>query len=116
MLTFNFHRILQARAISRPHKFLISHGISPSYATRLVKNCIRSIDVVNLEKLCLALNCTPNDLLQWTPPKDLDNADNHPLSALKHEENNIVLALKSLPPGKIKEAEALLFALAEKKE
>src|SRR5689334_17573041 len=82
MLTFNLTPILKARGISKPHKFFTSNGFSPSYATRLVKNDIRSIQIDYLEKLCTILNCTPNDLIEWTPSKENEKNKSHPLQPL----------------------------------
>lgn len=39
-------------------------GISQNNLANLIKNETKSIKFENLEKICLALNCTPNDIIK----------------------------------------------------
>lgn len=39
-------------------------GISQNNLAKLIKNETNSITFSNLEKICKALNCTPNDILK----------------------------------------------------
>lgn len=38
-------------------------GISQNNLGKLIKNQTKSINFENLEKICIALNCTPNDII-----------------------------------------------------
>ena len=67
MLTFNFSRIFKARGIDKPFSYLVKVGYSDNFATRIVNNRIKRLDLADLEKLCELLQCTPNDLLEWIP-------------------------------------------------
>lgn len=42
-------------------------GIPYSVVQRLYNDKVRSIDFENLDKLCMVLGCTPNELLEFIP-------------------------------------------------
>lgn len=42
-------------------------GIPYSVVQRLYNDKVRSIDFENLDKLCMILECTPNELLEFIP-------------------------------------------------
>lgn len=44
-------------------------GIPYSVVQRLYNDKVRSIDFENLDKLCALLECTPNEILGFVPPK-----------------------------------------------
>ena len=44
------------------------HGINPRTINNLKHN--RGITVYTLERLCMILNCTPNDILEFIPDQD----------------------------------------------
>ncbi len=74
----------------------------------------RNLKVKTLEKLCLALNCTPNDLFEWRD----DGAqsllrDNHPLHALRKETVNKKFSeiMQDIPLEKLGELENYLEEL-----
>lgn len=47
---------------------------------------MNSFSLETVEKLCLSLNCTPNDLLEWVPSRDMAANTTHSLNALKRNE------------------------------
>lgn len=106
MLTYNFKRIFQLRGIVKPFSFLVKNGFSPAFATRIANNRSRRLNLPDLERLCELLNCTPNDLMQWSPEKGRDPAG-HPLAALRRENtgNTIAGMLANLPLDKLTEIE-----------
>ena len=67
MLRYNIKRILKARFITQPVGYLSKHGFSKPTAQRIVSGRTKNITTKQLEKLCLAFNCTPDDLMEWTP-------------------------------------------------
>ena len=75
MLTLNLSRIFKARAIEQPYKFLVTNGFVPFIAHKYKNSKVTQIRVDHIEKLCIALNCTPNDLFEWFPDNLLDNRD-----------------------------------------
>lgn len=44
------------------------HGINPRTINNLKHN--KGITVYTLERLCMILNCTPNDILEFIPDQD----------------------------------------------
>jgi hypothetical protein len=44
-----------------------------------------------LERLCLVLQCTPNDFYEWIPEEDSGTDANHPLNAIKKSKKVIDL-------------------------
>jgi len=68
-----------------------------------------SLDTV--EKLCLALNCTPNDLLEWTPSKNMTVNDTHALNALKRNEDfleNVNRLVNNVPLEKLEKIQEII--------
>lgn len=71
-LKFDVKRMLKARNVLHPATFLIRAGISNASAINLLKNRLGGIKWEQLQKICIALNCTPNDLFTYTGnPSDL---------------------------------------------
>ena len=48
MLTFNFSRIFKARGIEKPFSYLVKVGYSDNFATRIVNNRIKRLDLGDL--------------------------------------------------------------------
>lgn len=44
-------------------------GMTHQSLTKIARNDTASISFENLEKICKALNCTPNDILGWDDNK-----------------------------------------------
>jgi len=116
MLYYNFTRLFKARGIDKPFSYLVSHGYSGNFATRIANNRLDNLRLKDLERLCELLNCTPNDLLSWIPDKQDASVDSHPLSPLKRKDNVVHLTklLNSLPLDKLTEIENLIKKEMEK--
>ena len=69
MLKVNILRVCTMRSVTKPLSFFRNHGFSSATATRIAGGYMNSFSLETVEKLCLSLNCTPNDLLEWTPSK-----------------------------------------------
>jgi DNA-binding Xre family transcriptional regulator len=83
MLTYNLSRIFKSRGINRPTTFFLKLGFSSGTASKYANSKMNSLYLYSIEKICVLLNCTPNDLLEWTPDKAEDDNKNHPLYNLK---------------------------------
>ena len=116
MLTFNFSRIFKARGIDKPFSYLVKVGYSDNFATRIVNNRIKRLDLTDLEKLCELLQCTPNDLLEWIPESKDKINNNHPLISIKRSDKVIQLTqiLNSVPLDKLSEIESVIKKEIEK--
>lgn len=86
MLTLNLTPIFRNRGIERPYAFLVKAGFTPHTANVLLNSKTRVFRLNHIEKLCLMLNCEPNDLLVWHPNKDEIIPGDHPLTKLKQGE------------------------------
>ena len=98
------------RGIEKPYSFFIKLGISHTIASHMATNKTDKLLLRHLETVCLALNCTPDDLLEWVPGnKKQDN----PLTALhtlkqKPESEDAADLLRALPASKLEELAKLL--------
>jgi DNA-binding Xre family transcriptional regulator len=110
MLAFNFSRVFKARGIDRPFSYLVKVGYSDNFATRIVNNRIKRLDLVDIESLCELLQCTPNDLLEWIPDDKDKTNDKHPLISIKRSDKVIQLTqiLNSVPLNKLSEIESVI--------
>jgi len=82
----------------------MQNGFSRNMAYDLVSARFIYLNMNKVEKLCIALSCTPNDLLEWQPNPDVKIPESHPLHALKPNPNsNLTEALKNIPIHQIPE-------------
>lgn len=111
MLKFNFKRVFKARGIEKPFTYLVKSGYSPSFANRVVNNRVKQMNVEHIEKLCTLLQCTPNDLLEWTPDKNTVTGQSHPLSPLQRiaSDGQINRILYNIPVDRLSEIEQLIL-------
>ncbi len=116
MLKFNPNRMMALRGIDRMFGFLHKNGFVRSTANFMLKGAASSIKVEHIEKLCVLLNCTPNDLFYWNPDTNNPLPENHALYALKREHQsvkNYKELLMNIPPEKLPEVENLLESLQD---
>lgn len=93
MLRFNLVPTLFARGILRQSLYLTKTlGINPNTASNIKLGRANAINLKHLETLCVNLNCTPNDLLEWTPSQEV--AADHSLNLLKKKEQRQQLSQK----------------------
>ncbi|XZF15307.1 helix-turn-helix domain-containing protein [Chitinophagaceae bacterium MMS25-I14] len=119
MLTLNLHRLMNDKGISSPNTFLVKAGFTYYTASRIISGKVRTISYDHLEQLCLALNCTLNDLFDWQAPKDMIQADMHPLAQLKPrvvQEHDLNETIRSLPLDKLGELHTFINQLGEEKQ
>lgn len=114
MLSFNLQRVFAIRGISNPYSKLVKLGISRPTAWNLLENKVSSIQAKHLEKICEYLKCEPNDIYEWKPGKDVSNADEHPLKALRREGKpaNYGELIRNIPLNKIDEVGSMLAGLS----
>ena len=105
MLLYNFKRVFKARGVEKPTNFLVNHGIPRGIASRIANNKTDMITLKHLEKVCLLLNCTPNDLLEWKPAGKKEDTPGTALYLLKKEQRGEGEAelLRGLPLHKLEE-------------
>jgi len=110
MLVFNPQRMFALRMIDKPHSMLVKNGFAKSSATNLLKYLNLRITVEHVEKLCLILNCTPNDLFEWRSRANESIPENHALNSLKRHEKseNLTDLIKNIPVEKLSQINDLL--------
>jgi hypothetical protein len=66
--------------------------------------------------MCEFLECTPNDLLEWTPNKNVADASVHPLKDLVRVDTsaNIKAILSSIPISQLEEVEKYILEKVKK--
>ena len=112
MLEFSIEKVCRARGIEKPYKFLIKNGFLPATATKLSKGNVEYLRLEYIERICTLLNCSPNDLFEWTPELSVDDNENHPLYVIrKSEKIDLVQTIKSLPMNKLKEIQSLISSI-----
>ena len=87
MLKFNLHPFFKVRGVPNPRRFLIDLNINHISAAKLLKGEMTSLRLEHIEKICLALRCTPNDLLEWEPNKITRPDKDHPMYRLAQRKN-----------------------------
>jgi len=110
MIRYNFERIFRAKGIDKPYSYLVRSGFSENFSTRVKNNKIKMLSLEQLERLCIVLRCSPNDLLEWQPDKHSNPGKDHPLNALFRPGKMIDMGktLHSIPLDRIEEIEALI--------
>lgn len=105
MLKLNAKPIFAARGIVKPNAFLRSNGFTANTASDIVVGKVKVLNLKRLEVLCLLLNCTPHDLLEWAPDANITETKKFELSNLIKEKKVVVLSeeLRGLPLNKIDE-------------
>ena len=115
MLFFNIKRLFDQRGIDKPYTFLVKHGFVAQTATNLANNQIGYIKPAQMEKLCLLLNCTPNDLFDWRPDKNDLISDNHALRSLVRTQStqSVAQLVHDVPADKLEKLGEMLASLQE---
>lgn len=115
MLYLNVGRVMNLRGILKRVAFLYKNGFIRTSAISIANNEVWQIRFSNLEKLCLLLNCTPNDLFQWQPDENQTVTENTALKALIRDEAATELSqiIKDLPLEKLEKVEAVLKQIKE---
>jgi len=92
MLHLILSKAFKRKGITKGYRFLEDLGFNSNKASELNKDKTTVIRVDELEKLCHALWCTPNDLFGWQPDGKFPVVEGHPLNALKLNIEDINLA------------------------
>lgn len=105
MIKLNLRHALKSKGIEDAHKFLKQCGITYHSASKMLNNNTESINFTYLEKICLELNCTVDDLLIWIPDANNKPHESHPLYKLEHKGSNetITQKIRKLPFDKVQQ-------------
>lgn len=86
MLKLNLDRLFTLYNITKPIGFLSNNGFNANTAMRLTNGTIKTLKPSQIESLCIAFRCTPNDLFEWTPAEKIVHPEEMALSQLIREE------------------------------
>lgn len=110
MLQLRVRFLLDSKGIPNPYNYLIRIGFTPNIATRILNRKMEHIRISQINRLCTALICTPDDLFEWTPGKDETLSPDHPLQALIRNDTpfNIIGKISHLSMDQLKEVEQFI--------
>ena len=111
MLYFDIKRILKTRGIDEPYRWLVKNGFVPQTVHSWLNYQLGYIKPDHLERLCLLLNCTPNDLFDWREDGKTVVHDTHALRTLIKQKNDIQTTLRELPLDKLEKLGEMLAEL-----
>ena len=118
MLYFDIKRILKTRGIDEPYRWLVKNGFVPQTVHSWLNYQLGYIKPDHLERLCLLLNCTPNDLFDWREDGKTVVHDTHALRTLTKQapDTSLQRALSELPLDKLEKLGEMLAELQSKDE
>ena len=80
MLQFKVKEVMLAAGITNPYSWLVKYPkFSQRKANGLLNQTAKTITLKDISKLCMLLNCTPNDLFAL---RQMDLPSHHALNAL----------------------------------
>lgn len=115
MLIINLKRVMRLRGVEKRSKLLVALGMAPATARNFLAGDAQRIQLEHLEKICLALNCTPNDLFEWhpSPPQNI-NPETRALNKLNRQGEDLGQLLGSLPLEKFEQIMDIMQELKDK--
>jgi len=113
MIGLDLVRLMESKEIQNPAKYLVQAGFTYHVANKLLKGQVAKLNYDYLEKLCLLLNCTPNELMYWKPGAGIKATDKIALSKLsgRQRKDNLVRKINQLPEEKIDQLRDLVNKL-----
>ncbi len=105
MLKYNLVKIFSARGIANKTSFLLKNGFTSRVAYNIAGEKFINLSLKQIERLCLLLNCTPNDLLNWQPDKPEQLNEDIQLKKLMDAGNqyNLMNIARGVPIDKLDE-------------
>jgi hypothetical protein len=111
MLKLNISRVLMLKGVGKPYTYLVKHGYRRSKAYHLANSLTQKVDLDDLENICLKLNCSPNDLFEWTPSRIEEDIPHHALQSIRRKDSAVALVslVQSLPVEHMDEVEKFIL-------
>ncbi len=96
---------------------MVKNGFPASTASGMLNFRAAHIGIKSLEKLCVSLNCTPNDLFDWKDDDKTALGETHQLNTLRKNkiEKKFSDIIKHVPLDKLDGLENYLESLDEEK-
>ncbi len=118
MFKFHIKPLIKAKGFKANTQFLKSrYGFSHYNSVKLMNGDARTLNLDLLETMCINLNCTPNDLINYTPDPKLILPPDHELHKIKKSDSlwNPIEHLKMLAPEDINEITKFIQEYKQKK-
>jgi DNA-binding Xre family transcriptional regulator len=115
MLYINLRKILADRGIGLPIPFLERAGLARYTAKKMLGKDNKYLGLEHAERICLALNCSPNELLEWRPDPNMNVAADHPLHKLRPKEQSLSQQLRQLTPDELEAVQQFIGTLKNDK-
>jgi DNA-binding Xre family transcriptional regulator len=111
MLKMNISRVLALKGIDNAYAYLKKQGYKHNKAYHLAYSLRQKVDLSDLEEICMRLNCTPNDLLEWNPSHPEHDIAGHALQSIRRKEAavGLVKLVQGLPVEKMDEIEKFIL-------
>ena len=115
MLSLNIRRVMRLRGVDDHYNFLKKLGFPTSSARKILDGEYFEIKLHQIEAVCLALNCTPNDILEWQQGSSQNVSETHSLNSLKRSgEKDLPKILNQIPLEKFEQIAGILQDLKSK--
>jgi len=116
MLKMNISRVLALKGIDNAYTYLKKHGYKHTKAYWLSKSLTQKVDIDDLERICLSLNCTPNDLFEWSPSTPENDIEGHALQTIRRKDAavGLVKLVQGLPVEQMDEIEKMILEKVNK--
>jgi len=110
MLKLNLDHILKARGIEKSFTYMTKLGFTNIMAHKFKTGNYNRPPLKHIEKLCIALHCTPNDLFEWSPDPQSGIPADHPMQNLKRDNASASLAsiIRTMPLDQINEIQKII--------
>ncbi len=112
MLTLDLKPIMQAKGMKKMYTTLVQAGVPVPSARKLADGSVKMLSLAHLERICLLLKCTPNDVLSWVPAEG-QAVEGQPLAQLRTEEGKGLEWLADAQGMSVEELRALGEKLKE---
>ncbi len=106
MFKFHIKPLIKAKGYKANTQFLRTRfGFSPYNSATLMKGDARAFTLDNLETMCINLNCTPNDLINYIPDPNFKLPPGHELHKITKSDSlwNPIEHLKMMAPEDLDE-------------
>ncbi len=115
MLSIHLKELFALRGIRYPYGWMVKDGLPVVAARNFSSGKYRQVPLQHLEKLCLLLRCTPNDVLAWQPEAGMDAA-HQPLADLMRKNDAKESLLEALDSLSVEELRALGERIQQEKK
>ena len=119
MLKLKLKEILLAQGKKSPQAWLQENcKLTKTKANNLINHKQKSIAFEDLSRICIALECTPDELFWWDNSKKLKVAEWHPLSSklsLPEKHANWTKRIEGLNPARVEALKNFMVSLETEK-